>query len=146
MVKVFVLDLLLISAVFIQANTIYALDSVIPQVYTSVAPIVSTPIGDLEPDVTIVPTVSASPLTTETVLPTIISTSQPVSSASAPIEIEKVSQISGDINKNKVVDIQDYSLLKSEFGTINKEADINSDGLVNILDYVILSNNFNKNS
>jgi len=50
----------------------------------------------------------------------------------------------GDINKDHVVNIQDYILLSNAFGTNNTAADLNSDGTVNIQDYIILSNNFGK--
>jgi len=52
----------------------------------------------------------------------------------------------GDINKDHVVNIQDYILLSNAFGTNNAAADINSDGVVNIQDYIILSNNFGKSN
>jgi pectate lyase len=52
----------------------------------------------------------------------------------------------GDINKDRVVNIQDFVILSSNFGTSNSQADINSDGIVNIQDFVILSGNFGKTS
>jgi hypothetical protein len=50
----------------------------------------------------------------------------------------------GDINKDHVVNIQDYTLLSNAFGTTNPAADVNSDGVVNVQDYILLSNNFGK--
>jgi len=52
--------------------------------------------------------------------------------------------LKGDINKDHVVNVQDYILLSNAFGTSNAAADINSDGTVNVQDYIILSNNFGK--
>jgi len=52
----------------------------------------------------------------------------------------------GDVNKDHVVNIQDYILLSNAFGTNNTAADLNSDGTVNVQDYIILSNNFGKSS
>jgi len=52
----------------------------------------------------------------------------------------------GDINKDHVVNVQDYILLSNAFGTSNAAADINSDGTVNVQDYIILSNNFGKSN
>jgi hypothetical protein len=54
--------------------------------------------------------------------------------------------LAGDINKDNVVNILDYTLLSNAFGSSNSEADINKDGVVNILDYTILSNNFGKSA
>jgi len=52
----------------------------------------------------------------------------------------------GDINKDHVVNVQDYILLSNAFGTSNAAADINSDGTVNVQDYILLSNNFGKSN
>jgi len=50
----------------------------------------------------------------------------------------------GDINQDKIVDIQDYILLSNAFGTNDQNADLNDDTIVDIQDYIILSNNFGK--
>ena len=52
--------------------------------------------------------------------------------------------VPGDLDKNGIVNIQDYILLSNAFGTSDEVADINKDGIVNIQDYIILSNNFGK--
>ena len=56
--------------------------------------------------------------------------------------------VSGDINGDGVVDINDAILASHAFGsatgdlTYNPAADLNSDGFVNILDMLILAKNF----
>jgi hypothetical protein len=50
----------------------------------------------------------------------------------------------GDINNDRVVNLQDYILLSNKFGTTDIPTDINRDGIVNLQDYVLLSNNFGK--
>jgi len=62
----------------------------------------------------------------------------------APSPSPTPTYLPGDINKDHVVNVQDYILLSNAFGTSNAAADINSDGTVNVQDYIILSNNFGK--
>jgi hypothetical protein len=66
------------------------------------------------------------------------------STTSTPTTTPSPDPLPGDINKDNVVNILDYTLLSNAFGNSNSEADINNDGIVNIQDYVILSNNFGK--
>jgi hypothetical protein len=61
-----------------------------------------------------------------------------------PTRIPTPTSIQGDINGDRVINLQDYILLNNAFGTANSASDINADGVVNIQDYVILSNNFGK--
>jgi hypothetical protein len=50
----------------------------------------------------------------------------------------------GDLNNDNTVNIQDLSILLSNYGTSSTTADINSDGTVNILDMSILLSNYGK--
>jgi len=50
--------------------------------------------------------------------------------------------LTGDLNNDNTVNIQDLSILLSSYGTTNTTADINSDGTVNILDMSILLSNY----
>jgi hypothetical protein len=48
----------------------------------------------------------------------------------------------GDLNNDNTVNIQDLSILLSNYGTTNSTADINSDGTVNVLDLSVLLSHF----
>jgi len=49
----------------------------------------------------------------------------------------------GDINGDNKVDLADFSLLRTGFGTSSTgPADLNGDGLVNLADFSILRSNF----
>jgi hypothetical protein len=48
----------------------------------------------------------------------------------------------GDLNNDNTVNIQDLSILLSNYNTSNSTADINSDGTVNVLDMSILLSNY----
>lgn len=50
----------------------------------------------------------------------------------------------GDLNNDNSVNIQDLSILLSNYGTSNTTADINGDGTVNILDLSTLLSNYGK--
>jgi hypothetical protein len=52
----------------------------------------------------------------------------------------------GDLNNDNTVNIQDLSILLSNYGTTNATADINGDGTVNILDMSILLSNYGKSA
>ena len=54
------------------------------------------------------------------------------------------SLLPGDINGDRIVNIQDYILLSNAFGTNDEAADLDGNGIVNIQDFIILSNNFGK--
>jgi hypothetical protein len=90
---------------------------------------------------------SATPITTPVATATsspelsIVSTSTPTLLPS-PASAQGFTK--GDINQDHVVNIQDYSVLTSNFGSGLAIADLNSDGVVNIQDYILLSNNFGK--
>jgi hypothetical protein len=47
-----------------------------------------------------------------------------------------------DINRDHVVNIQDFVILSANFGTNDYSADLNNDRIVNIQDFAILSANF----
>jgi hypothetical protein len=48
----------------------------------------------------------------------------------------------GDLNNDNTVNIQDLSIMLSNYGTSNSNADINSDGTVNVLDMSILLSHY----
>jgi hypothetical protein len=48
----------------------------------------------------------------------------------------------GDFNHDGVVNIQDFVVFSSKFGTSDSTVDLNSDGIVNIQDFVIFSSHF----
>ncbi len=48
----------------------------------------------------------------------------------------------GDVNDDDVVDISDFSVLRSVFGTVDPRADFNQDGVVDIVDFSLLRPNF----
>ena len=50
--------------------------------------------------------------------------------------------LEGDASNDNLIDISDYSLLRSLFGTNDARADFNQDGNVDIVDYSILRTNF----
>ena len=50
--------------------------------------------------------------------------------------------ITGDYDANGQVDLQDYDVWKSNFGTANVASDGNHDGIVDAADYVVWRNNF----
>lgn len=54
----------------------------------------------------------------------------------------QTSALPGDLNNNNAVDIQDLSILLSNYSTANTKADINSDGTVNVLDLSILLSHY----
>jgi len=54
------------------------------------------------------------------------------------------STIAGDANGDQRVDLVDFSILASTFGTTDKRADFNGDGFVNLPDFSILAANFGK--
>jgi hypothetical protein len=59
------------------------------------------------------------------------------------VEIETEPEILGDINKDGVVDIFDYNLLKENLGQTGENiADLNDDKVVDIFDYNILKENW----
>jgi hypothetical protein len=48
----------------------------------------------------------------------------------------------GDFNQDGIVNIQDFVVFSSKFGTNDSSVDLNSDGIVNIQDFVIFSSHF----
>ncbi|MBX7131284.1 MAG: choice-of-anchor B family protein [Fimbriimonadaceae bacterium] len=56
-----------------------------------------------------------------------------------------VSLINGDIDGDNAIDIGDYAILSSTYGTTTPLGDLNGDGDVDISDYAILSYNFGLN-
>ena len=54
------------------------------------------------------------------------------------------SYVQGDVNRDGIVNVLDFTLLSNAFGTDDVNTDINGDGIVNVLDFTILSNNFGK--
>ncbi|QDU54830.1 Ig-like domain-containing protein [Aeoliella mucimassa] len=62
-------------------------------------------------------------------------------STSAPATVTLVVQLPGDYDNSGLVDENDYSLWKSEFGTTNLFADGNGDGIVNLADYTVWRDN-----
>jgi beta-glucanase (GH16 family) len=48
----------------------------------------------------------------------------------------------GDLNSDGIVNIQDFVVFSSKFGTSDSTSDLNSDGIVNIQDFVIFSSHF----
>src|SRR6185503_4429183 len=48
----------------------------------------------------------------------------------------------GDLNNDNTVNIQDLSILLSDYNTSNTAADINADGTVNVLDISILLSHY----
>lgn len=50
----------------------------------------------------------------------------------------------GDANDDDAVDIADFSVLRSVFGTIDPRADFNQDGIVDIVDFSLLRTNFGR--
>lgn len=50
--------------------------------------------------------------------------------------------LSGDLNGDNTVNVQDLSILLSNYNTTNSAADINSDGTVNVLDLSILLSHY----
>lgn len=48
----------------------------------------------------------------------------------------------GDVNDDDIVDITDFSLLRSIFSTTDPRADFNQDGVVDIVDFSLLRTNF----
>jgi len=50
----------------------------------------------------------------------------------------------GDANDDDVVDIADFSVLRSIFGTTDPRADFNQDGIVDIVDFSLLRANFGR--
>ena len=50
----------------------------------------------------------------------------------------------GDVNSDGMVNLVDFSLLASAFGTANANADFNTDGIVNLADFSILAANFGR--
>lgn len=52
--------------------------------------------------------------------------------------------LSGDLNNDNAVNIQDLSILLSNYGTTNAAADINGDGIVSILDLSVLLSNYGR--
>ncbi len=50
----------------------------------------------------------------------------------------------GDANDDDVVDIADFSVLRSIFGTADPRADFNQDGIVDIVDFSLLRTNFGR--
>lgn len=54
--------------------------------------------------------------------------------------------MSGDLDSNGVINIQDFILLSNYFNRTGPglAADLNSDRVVNIQDFILLSNNFGK--
>jgi hypothetical protein len=53
-----------------------------------------------------------------------------------------VTGILGDFNTDGVVNIQDFVVFSSKFGTSDSSTDLNHDGVVNIQDFVIFSSHF----
>lgn len=58
----------------------------------------------------------------------------------------------GDVNKDKIVDIRDLTIIASAYGTTcedsgwNPDADLNNDGVINVLDIVLVFKDFGKSS
>ncbi len=52
--------------------------------------------------------------------------------------------LAGDCNNDNVVDIADFSIFRSRFGTTSAEADFNGNGLVDINDFSLLRMNFGR--
>jgi len=50
----------------------------------------------------------------------------------------------GDLNGDGIVNVQDLSILESEWGTSGQRADINLDGIVNVFDLSILESQYGK--
>jgi hypothetical protein len=123
-------------------SPVSALDFGTPQAFSSQTPRISAPPDrEFAPRITPVPSITSSPGVTQPPLEPKAPSPDPVPTQTEPGE---PAQKPGDINKDGVVDLQDYQVLKNSFKNGNLESDINSDGAVNILDYIILSNNFNK--
>ncbi|MEI8103840.1 MAG: Ig-like domain-containing protein [Candidatus Moraniibacteriota bacterium] len=61
------------------------------------------------------------------------------SNPSSPLSVSSfVVTYASDLNQDRSVDILDYGLLHSNYGTANAAGDINFDGTVNVLDYGVL--------
>jgi len=69
----------------------------------------------------------------ETVLPTL---------NGFTLTVEEAPTLLGDANKDGMVNLVDFSILASVFGTADTSADFNSDGYVNLADFSILAMNF----
>jgi hypothetical protein len=52
--------------------------------------------------------------------------------------------VSGDADGDNTVDIVDFSIFRSKFGTSTAAPDFNGDGLVNIYDFSLLRTNFGR--
>ena len=52
--------------------------------------------------------------------------------------------LAGDCNGDNVVDVVDFSLFRSLFGSTAPSADFNGDGLVNIFDFSLFRMNFGR--
>jgi len=52
--------------------------------------------------------------------------------------------IAGDCNNDNTVDIVDFSIFRSQFGTSASQSDFNGDGIVNIFDFSLLRTNFGR--
>lgn len=50
--------------------------------------------------------------------------------------------VSGDCSDDNVIDVLDFSLLRSAFGTDNQVADLNNDGFVDVFDFSLLRTHF----
>ncbi len=91
------------------------------------------------PTPTPVPTPSPSPIPAPTPAPT--PSPQP---APAPTPTPSPITLSGDINKDGVVNSIDWSIMSSKWFTTDSNSDLNKDGIVNSIDFSIMNNNWLK--
>ena len=52
--------------------------------------------------------------------------------------------LAGDSNGDNVVDIVDFSIFRSKYGTASAQADLNGNGVVDIFDFSLLRTNFGR--
>ncbi len=83
-------------------------------------------------------------------LPTLTPTPAPTQppATTSPTTTPTTTPLMGDVNRDGIVNIQDYVLLSVSYGTssgsqgYNQNADLNSDNVINIQDYLIISVNY----
>ena len=59
-------------------------------------------------------------------------------------EVDFGTLVTGDCSDDNVVDMVDFSVFRSRFGSTNSQADLNGDGLVDIFDFSLLRMNFGR--